>query len=396
LKITNVEARWLRCPIPPEHRHTSDFGTLSSFDMTLVRIDTDTGITGYGEAKSGVGSTGMNAPIVATINGEFRSLLLGQDPRDITRHWERMYNGVRAHYALRYGRSFPDLARRGLRIAAMSGIDIALWDILGRSLDVPIYRLLGGRCRDSVPGYASGGWADAEHIGEQLRQAIDEGGFRAVKMRVGAMDENVDASISRVRAARAGLGPDIRLMVDAHGTFGTRSARRFCRGVEDCNLYWFEEPVSADNVQGMAEVHAHTDIPIAAGESLFTRFDFGELIDAAAVDIVQPDPAITGGITEVMRIAALASARQAVVAPHLWGSAILFAAGLQIAAAVPNCITLEYCKGHNPLLHELIVERFPVENGQVAIWDRPGLGVTVDPDFVERHTVDPSAMHNPE
>lgn len=387
MKITNVQARWLRCEIPESRRHTSDFGKLASFDTTLIRIDTDEGITGYGEAKAGVGSAAINMPIVTIVNEELRPLLIGRDPRDISSLWERMYSGLRSHYVLRYGRVFPELGRRGLRVSAISGVDIALWDILGKSLGVPIYRLLGGKCRQSVPAYASGGWADAENIGKQLLETIRPGGFSAVKMRVGVMDGEVETSIERVHAARQALGPHVRLMVDAHGTFDPRSARRFCRGVEECNLGWFEEPVSADNLSGMAEVRACTDIPIAAGESLFTRFDFKAFIEVNALDILQPDPAIAGGITEVMRIAALASAYQLTVVPHLWGSALLFAAGLQIAAAIPNCTTLEYCMGFNPMLHELAEEAFVIRNGQVDIHDRPGLGITVNEEFVNRQAV---------
>jgi L-alanine-DL-glutamate epimerase-like enolase superfamily enzyme len=173
-------------------------------------------------------------------------------------------------------------------------------------------------------------------------------------------------------------------MVDAHGTFDARSASRFCRGVEDCDLSWFEEPVGADDPRGMAEVRGSTDIPIAAGESLFTRFDFKELLDHRAVDVLQPDPAIAGGITEVMRIAALGSACQVTLAPHLWGSALLFAAGLHLAAAVPNCVTLEYSMGFNPMLRELAHEAFTITEGEVQIPERPGLGVTINPEFVER------------
>ncbi|MEJ7713253.1 MAG: mandelate racemase/muconate lactonizing enzyme family protein [Pyrinomonadaceae bacterium] len=206
-------------------------------------------------------------------------------------------------------------------------------------------------------------------------------------MRVGAMDGTVETSIERVRAAREALDPQVRLMVDAHGTFDSRSARRFCRGVEDCHLSWFEEPVSADDPQGMAEVRASTDIPIAAGESLFTRFDFLSLINARAVDILQPDPAIAGGITEVMRIAALASAHQLTLAPHLWGSALLFASGLHIATAIPNCTTLEYSMGFNPMLRELAEEQFEINDGQVSVINRPGLGITINQDFVDRYAI---------
>lgn len=355
--------------------------------MTLVRVETDAGITGFGEAKAAVGSAGINAPIVTVINEEFRPMLTGQDARDINGLWERMYNGVRSHYALRHGRSFPELGRRGVRISALSGIDMALWDILGKSLGVPVYRLLGGRCRESVEAYASGGWADEHGIGKQLNDTIAQGSFRAVKMRVGVMDGDVETSVRRVRAAREGIGQGVRLMVDAHGTYDSRSARRFCRGVEDCNLSWFEEPVSADNVGAMAEVRASTDIPIAAGESFSTRFDYLPLIDSRGIDVLQPDPAIVGGITEVVRIASLASAHQLTVAPHLWGSALLFSAGLNIAAAIPNCTTLEYPVGFNPMLRELAEEGFNVKDGEVSIPGRPGLGITVREEFVSQYDV---------
>ena len=374
MKITDVSARWLRYPIPDASQHTSDFGRLSTFDMTLVRLDTDEGITGYGEAKAAVGSAGINSPIVTIVRDELRPLLLGRDPRDISGLWERMYNGGRADLAISAGRSFPDLGRRGLRISAISGVDLALWDILGKSLDVPVYRLIGGKCRDTIPAYASGGWADAGHIGQQLLDTIKPHAFRSVKMRVGAMDGSVETSIERVCAAREALGPAVSLMVDAHGTFDSRTAKRFCRGVEHCNLRWFEEPVSADDPKGMAEVRAATDIPIAAGESLFTRFDFKELIEARAVDVLQPDPAIAGGITEVLRIAALASAHQLTVAPHLWGSALLFAAGLNIAAAVPNCVTLEYSMGFNPMLRELTNTPFTFAMDRSSFPTGPALG----------------------
>lgn len=384
MRIRDVRATWLRHPIPPERQHTSDFGRLTTFDMTLVTVTTEDGRTGYGEAKAAVGSAGVNGAVVASVEQELRPLLIGEDARQIARLWEIMYNGSRAHFALERGRGFPVLGRRGVTISAMSGVDMALWDLLGKSLNVPVYQLLGGKCRATLPAYASGGWADAAGIAAQLQGYLDRGGFGAVKMRVGSMDGTVARSVERARAAREGLGPDVGIMVDAHGTFSVREAQRFARGVADCDLAWFEEPVNADDRAGAAEVRASTDIPIAAGESEFTRFDFRDLISARAVDILQPDLAIAGGITEGARIAALASTHQLLVAPHLWGSALLFASGLHLAAATPNCTILEYSLGFNPLLHDLCEETFPVVDGRITIPDRPGLGVTVKPEFVER------------
>src|SRR5690348_1010286 len=171
------------------------------------------------------------------------------------------------------------------------------------------------------------------------------------------------------------------------GLAGWGEAKRFCRLVEDCNLAWFEEPVTADDKPGQAQVRAATDIPIASGESEFTRHDFRDLAVLGAVDIMQPDLAICGGITEAMRISALASAFNLKLAPHLWAGAPAFAAGLHIAAASPAGFIVEYSLGANPLLHDLVEESFPVKEGLIEVPDRPGLGITVREDFLAKHMV---------
>lgn len=383
MRITAVRASWLRAPIPAAAAHVSDFGRNDSFNMCLVEIDTDAGITGLGEAKAAVGNLGNYAAIVTLIREEFAPLLIGRDPRDITGAWDLLYNGTRAHYAAREGRTFPTIGRRGVTLSAVSGVDIALWDILGRSLDVPLWRLMGGRYRDRVPAYASGGWAPVGGIGKQMLQYVERG-HRAVKMRVGLQDASVDDSAARVAEARETLGPGVGIMVDAHGTWSVREAQRFARKVEAYDLAWLEEPVSPDNLAGQAEVRAVTDIPIAAGESEQTRFAFREMLDARAVDVLQPDPAIAGGITEVRTIAALAASQGLTVAPHLWGSAILFATGLHLCVSTPCATILEFSRGHNPLLNDLVEEEIAFEDGHVLAPRGPGLGLTLRRDFVER------------
>src|SRR5437899_5042657 len=179
MKIRSIQAYWVHIPIPPEKQHTSDFGRTTSFDATLVRIDTECGITGWGEAKAQVGSMAANQGLTVMINEEFAPLLVGEDPRDITRLWETLYNGSRAHYALREGRVFPVLGRRGITISALSGIDCALWDILGKSLGQPVWRLLGGRRAEKLPAYASGGWAGQDKSGDELLRDIARRGFGA-------------------------------------------------------------------------------------------------------------------------------------------------------------------------------------------------------------------------
>ncbi len=387
MKIASVTARWIRVPIPDEQRHRSDFGVASSFDMTLVRIETECGVVGYGEAKATVASAGDNRALAVLVERELGPALIGEDPRDIARLWEVMYSGVRGQYALDRGHVFPVLGRRGITVSAISGIDMALWDILGRSLGAPVWRLLGGRRHRRMPAYASGGWAPAAEIGRQLQSYVERGGFRAVKMRVGVADGEPRHSAERVHAAREALGPDIDIMCDAHGTFGVAEAKRFCRLVEPCDIAWFEEPVTADDKRGLAEVRASTDIPIATGESESTRFAFRDLAELRAADIFQPDLAICGGITEAVRIAVIASAWQIRLAPHLWGGALMFAAGLHVSAASPAAHILEYSLGANPLLFELSTNPPVVRDGFVEISDEPGLGVRIDEDFAARHTV---------
>lgn len=386
MRITAVRASWLQAPIPAARAHVSDFGKNDFFNMCLVEVESDAGVVGLGEAKAAVGSLGNYAAVVTLIKEEFAPALIGRDPRDITAIWELLYNGSRAHYAVREGRTFPTIGRRGITMSALSGIDIALWDLLGRALGQPVWRLLGGRYRDRVPAYASGGWAPVGGIGKQLAQYVERG-HRAVKMRVGVQDASVGDSVARVREVRQTLGPEIGIMVDAHGTWSVREAQRFARKAEDLDLAWFEEPVSPDNIQGQAEVRASTDIPIAAGESEQTRFGFRDLIAARAVDICQPDPAISGGLTEAQRISALAAAHGLTVAPHLWGSAVLFAAGLHLAVATPCVTILEFSRGENPLLTDLVEEEFDLREGYVLAPERPGLGVTLRRDVVRKLTL---------
>jgi L-alanine-DL-glutamate epimerase-like enolase superfamily enzyme len=384
MKIRKVGADGLHVPIPEAKQHTTDFGRIRAFDSTLVRVETEGGLVGFGEAKAAVGSVGNSTALVACIEQELAPLLVGEDARDISRLWDVMYNGSRAHFAIARGHAFPVLGRRGLTIGALAGIDMALWDLLGKSLGQPVWRLLGGRRQARMPAYASGGWAPADRVVAELQGFLDRGDFKAVKMRVGAGDGTLDHSIRRVRAAREGLGDDVDIMCDAHGTWTVAEAKRFCRAVADCNIGWLEEPVCADDKRGQAEIRAMTDIPIASGESEFTRFDFRDLIELRAVDILQPDLSIAGGITEAMRIEALAAAHQLRFAPHLWGGALTFASGLHVAAVASSGFILEYSLGANPMLHELAIEDFPVVDGHIEIPDRPGLGVTIDEAFVER------------
>jgi L-alanine-DL-glutamate epimerase-like enolase superfamily enzyme len=388
MRIARVAARWLHSDIPFDRQHVSDFGRVASFDTALVEVETDDGTVGWGEAKAAVGSAGSCAALVTLVEQEIGPTIVGRDPRNITALWERMYNGSRDGHSANAGRVMPVLGRRGLNVSAISGVDMALWDVLGRLLEVPVIQLWGGPRQPSLPAYASGGWADAEAIGAQLA-AYCEGGFTGVKMRVGVMDGDVATSVERVEAARSGLGADIDLMVDAHGTFAPADAIAFAHAVEPQRIRWFEEPVSADDRRGLARVRASTSVPIAAGESEFTRFDFADLVDRQAVDVLQPDLAICGGPTEGRRIAALAESHQLELAPHCWGSALSFASGVTLAFSSPSARVIEYSLGANPFLHEL-VDGAPVPvDGVMAVPTSPGFGATPRADALAEFSVPP-------
>ncbi len=387
MRIVRVQAWWVRIPIDAAQQHKSDFGQIATFDAAIVRVETESGIVGWGEGKNAAGSAGTYGALVSLINDEVGPAIRGRDARDINGIWEMLYNGVRHQKAAVSGHVMPALARRGLTIAAISAIDIALWDILGKSLGVPVWRLLGGRKAERMPAYASGGWAPAETIGAQLQSYIDKGGFTAVKMRVGSMDGAPHVSAARVAAARAALGPAVSIMVDAHGTYTVADAKRFAHMVRDCDLAWFEEPVTADDRQGIAEVRAACGIPIAVGESEATRFDFRDLAVARAADVFQPDLGFCGGISEAMKIGAIASAFNIRLSPHLWAGAPAFYAGLHVCAASPASFILEYSLGANPMLHDLVVEKLDVADGTIAIPDTPGLGITIDEDFLRAYSM---------
>jgi L-alanine-DL-glutamate epimerase-like enolase superfamily enzyme len=389
MRIRSVQAWWVSIPIETARQHRSDFGTLTTFDAAILRVETEDGLVGWGEGKNAAGSAGHYAALVNLLNTEIAPLLIGRNAGDITAIRELLYNGVRAGTAARSGHAMPSLARRGLTVAAISAVDIALWDILGKHLNQPVWQLLGGRKADRLPAYASGGWAPAETIGAQLQGYIDQGGFRTVKMRVGAMDGAPHVSAARVRAARAALGPDVEIAVDAHGTYSVAGAKRFAHLVEDCDLAWFEEPVGGDDKPGMAEVRAATSVPVAAGESEATRFDFRDMAVIRCADIFQPDPAFCGGITETMRIAALASSFNLRFAPHLWAGAPCFHAGLHLCAASPASFTVEYSCGANPMIHDLSVEEVVARDGMIAIPDGPGLGFTMNERSLAAHAKAP-------
>ena len=387
MKIRDVRVMLLTAPIPEDRWYTSDLGTVVSQSAAIVVVETDDGITGYGEAKG--------TPIVMKdiVEHHLKPRIVGEDPTRVAYLWEKMFNGSRLGLALHYGRSMAVPEAPGNFMCALSGIDVALWDIAGKARGMPIYKLLGGEVRSRIRAYASGGHGWLGEIGDQFLGYVEKG-FRACKMRVGGKDHPrmVAGSAARVKEAREAVGPDVEIMLDAHGSTGVTEAIKLARAVEPYDISWYEEPVIYHNFPGMAEVRRATSIPIATGEDLYGRHAFRDLGLARAADIWQPDTAMAGGITEMVRIAALASAMEVQLAPHCWGSALLWAANLQLAGALPNYYLFEFGQAYSPLLYELVTQPVKVErDGCVEIAGGPGLGVEIIPDAERRFPFDPDA-----
>jgi len=367
--------------------------TMASKPALLVEVETDTGLLGLGEAAH------FGGPLVSTatvIEQELRPYLLGQDPRETERLWELMHRRAYKH------------ARGGIVIAAISGVDIALWDLRGKLAGMPLWRLLGGY-RRRVPAYATGGfYAEGKGVPELADEmrAYCRHGFRAVKLKVGrnsgiegsplramadrgVCEVSLAEDLARVRAVREAIGPDVRLMVDANGAWDVPTAVRMGRLLEELDVYWFEEPVWPDDLAGSAEVASKVAIPIAGYETCsYGTVSFRDYIAARAVHFVQPDVAWAGGLTETLKIAHLAQAANLPLAPHIHGSAVGVAAAAHLLGAVRNGSMAEMVFPAHPLMGDLVREPLVVDGtGEIDLGERPGLGIELDPDAVKRYRV---------
>jgi len=348
----------------------------------LCVVSTDEGIEGVGEAFY----IGGPAKIVASmISDACAPLIIGKDPFDTAIIWDFLYNRTR------------DQGMKGLPISALSAIDIALWDIKGKALGLPVCKLLGGAYRDKAHVYATGLY-EPQNVPSIKDALIEEAlgykkdGFSAMKLKVGY---GVETDMRYVRAVREAIGDDIVLMVDANHAYNATEAIRLAREMERYNVYWFEEPVPPEDIDGYIEVKQKSNILIAGGECEFTRYGFRELITRRAVDILQPDLCAAGGFTEMMRIVAMASAWNVPIMPHVWGTNVGLAASLQLFAVLPHFPErrfpaepfFEYDRSPHPLRDGVTQEKFIMKEGYLDIPRRPGLGITLDMDFVRRYTI---------
>jgi D-galactarolactone cycloisomerase len=345
----------------------------------LIRIETDQGLVGWGESY---GPARINAAIVRNL----APFLIGQDALASDWIWQELYARFRDH------------GQKGSIIQAISGIDIALWDLKGKFFDQPIYRLMGGPMRTEVKAYATGLYRresgqPEQYLAEEASSYV-ESGFGAVKVKVGF---GVEEDVRVTRAIRRAIGPETGLMIDANHAYDVVAAIRLGRQLEEFDIGWFEEPVPPEDIMGHREVRSKLNIPIASGECEFTRYGFRELITTRAVDYVQPDTCSAGGLSECKKIADMAGAYGIRYVPHVWGSGIATAAALQLLAVLPSLTPpslnriepmLEFdCTSH-PVREAILSTPIRPQNGIVAIPSGPGLGVQVEQAAIDRFCVD--------
>lgn len=367
--------------------------TMATKPALLVEVETDQGLVGLGESAHFGGPMASTAQV---IERELRDYLIGQDPRNIEYLWEMMHKRAYKH------------ARGGIVIAAISGIDIALWDLRGKMAGMPLWRLLGGY-RQRVPAYATGGfYSEGKGVKELTREMASyvKHGFRAVKMKIGrnpdielsplrVMDSagrcevSLEEDLERVAAVRDTIGPDIKLMVDANGAWDVPIAVKMGRAMERFDIYWYEEPISPDDVAGSAEVASRVDIAVAGYETCsYGIVDFNDYIKARAVHFVQPDVAWAGGLTESLKIAHMAQAANLPIAPHIHGSAVAVAAAVHLLGAVRNGSMAETVFPAHALMNELVKEPLLMDRkGYITLTDKPGLGMELDPKVVKKYRV---------
>ena len=370
MKIADVRAYPTSFPIPAANRVALGIGTAVKRDAVVVRVTTDEGLTGWGEAHHGRAHTAVAKLIETTL----KQLVLGMDIDDVIGVWDKMYRFQLASHGMGAGACL-----------AMSGIDLALWDIRGKALGVPLYRLLGGR-RKAIPAYAGGvslGYQPSRELIAEARKSVDAG-YRAIKLRVG---DSAERDIERLRAVRGEFGDALVILTDANIGYRLEDVRRVMPAMDELDIGWLEEPFPAHDYRSYREARAYGRTPLAAGENHYTRFEFNRVLEDGAITILQPDLSKTGGITEALRIAALASAWKLPIHPHSSMTGLNHAATIHFLAGIDNG---GYFEGDvsrsNKFRDELVPNPGQVDrDGNVWPLEAPGLGLEVNEEFLAAH-----------
>jgi L-alanine-DL-glutamate epimerase-like enolase superfamily enzyme len=369
MKITRVEALYLRLP---EVNARAD-GTQ---DTLIVRVHTDAGLIGVGEVDSSplVAKAVIEAPLSHAIARGLADCVLGEDPLDIERLWRRMYQG-----SIFFGRG-------GAVQQAMSGIDIALWDIAGKAYGQPVYRLLGGGYKRRLRAYGSILFGDTPAETYAIGRGLADAGFTGVKFGWGPLGQSEAGDLAQIREARRGLGDQVELMIDAGLAYDTPTALQRARQFAEFRPFWFEEPLQPENYDGYARLAAAAPLRIAAGEEEVTLAGFERLVDCGLA-VLQPDVARIGGLTVARQVGQLTARHHRLVVNHSYKTGVSVAASLHFLAAQPHAEWLEYCVEAGPLRQTLTRQQFPIQDGWVAVPEEPGLGVDLDEAVVEKYLV---------
>ena len=378
IKITSLKVHVIQSHL--ETPFSFSQGWVNKRSATLVEINTNDGITGWGEAFC----QGLEPPEIsaAVIENSLKELIISENPLDIEKIWFKMYNQTR------------DFGRKGSVISGISAIDIALWDIAGKYYKKPIYQLLGGAFRNKIKPYATGfyrikGKGEASRLAEEALSHF-ENGFDHMKVKLGfGIDDDLKCMESIGHALK---NKNVTLMIDTNHAYGRSEALTLGKNLQSYKLRWYEEPVVPEDIKGYAELRSKLDIPIAGGENEHTLFGFKSLLENNAIDIAQPDIGSCGGITGAKHIINLAHSFGVEVNPHVWGSAIAQAASIQVIASIP--VThfsvfarepiLEYDQSSHPFRRELLSKPFELVNGMINIPDNKGLGIEVNLETIKK------------
>ncbi len=344
-------------------------------NWVFVKVLTDSGLHGVGEA-----TLEMRELTVAQAVGELERYLVGRDPHDVEAFWHDAYRDS-------YWRGGPVL------MSALSGVEMALWDIKGKDLGAPVWKLLGGKVRERVPCYANGWFAPAvapDEFAEKARIAVAQG-FRGLKWDpFGKAYRTIEKqelrqALACVQAVAEAVGQDVNILIEGHGRFDVPTAVRIGHALEEFDVTWFEEPIMPDHPEGMAEVKRRVNVPIAGGERLYSRWDARTYLETGCCDVLQPDVSHVGGIGELKKIAAMAETHSLPVCPHNPIGPVANAATLQLAACVPNFWLLETMNTDVPWRGEITTEAVRFEAGCMLIPDAPGLGIDIHPEAIAEH-----------
>ena len=353
-------------------------------NWVFVKVTTDEGLHGVGEA-----TLEYREQTVAQAIKELERTLIGLDPHNIEAIWHKTYRDV-------YWRGGPVL------MSALSAVEMALWDIKGKALGVPVYQLLGGKVRSAVPCYANGWFAPArtpEEFAAKAKEAV-AAGFRGLKwdpfgtayMELGKTQFR--EAMRCVEAVVAAVGPEVDILIEGHGRFNVTTAVRIGRALEQFDIHWFEEPVPPDNLEALAEVKSRVRVPVAAGERIYSRWDYQRFFALRCADFAQPDVSHVGGIMEVKKIAAQAEANHIAICPHNPSGPVANAANLQLAACIPNFTVLETMSADVAHRRVISTEDVVFQDGQMQIPDRPGLGIDLNEAAIAEHPFQPRELRH--